>query len=142
MSNRSHVSDLRAAALPFVTRALRGPRLQRFTILSAILALFTVALGLWAGLSANSAARGFRTSVDLEESIYERIHQEFVVFADDEREAARLREMVQRQLHGSEDPDGDLGDDHRQGAKHLGDGGLVWLRPERQGGAGGGTDDS
>ncbi|MCA9690701.1 MAG: hypothetical protein KC636_13915 [Myxococcales bacterium] len=109
MSNRSHVSDLRAAALPFVTRALRGPRLQRFTILSAILALFTVALGLWAGLSANSAARGFRTSVDLEESIYERIHQEFVVFADDEREAARLREMVQRQLHGSEDPDGDLG---------------------------------
>ena len=60
------VSELRAAARPFVARSLRGPRLKRSLALSALLALVTCVLGAWLALGDGEVERGTRQSLRLD----------------------------------------------------------------------------
>ena len=76
------LSQLRAAALPFVTRSLRGNRLRRYTLLSMMLAALTVMVGTWITLSPGSFERELRHEFGMEDARYERERQEFTIAAN------------------------------------------------------------
>lgn len=90
--------ELRAACLPFVTRALRGSTRRRVMLGSGLLLVAVLLLGAWIGRSPGYAAHDMRVSLGLEQNRWEREHRELIIFADDEQE---LREL--------------LADDHRFG---------------------------
>lgn len=68
-----------AFALPFVTRSLRGGRGKRFAALSLGLALLTLLFGVWVGLGRGDVARDARVTIGIEQPIYVREQQEFVI---------------------------------------------------------------
>lgn len=82
--------ELRTACLPFVTRALRGPRRRRFVLGSLLLGLLVVLVGSWAGQSSSSMAHGIRVSLDLEDRRWEREQLEYTIFVDDHGELQRF----------------------------------------------------
>jgi len=77
------ITELRAAARPFVERSLRGPRLRRSIALSLLLAVITCALGLWLALGHGELERDVREGVGLERSIWTRMHEDHVYIAHD-----------------------------------------------------------
>ena len=87
----SKLADLHAAALPFVTRSLRGGRLRRYALLSALLAGLSGVLGGWLALGDGSFEREVRVALDLEESRWQREQNDFVVVTDSPEEAALVR---------------------------------------------------
>ncbi len=80
------IQELRAACLPFVTRALRGPRKRRFVLASGLMTLLVVLLGAWAALSPGYSAHDLRVSFDLEQSRWDRERTEFTMFVNSEQE--------------------------------------------------------
>ncbi len=89
---RHLVDNLRAASLPFVTRALRGPRRRRLWLASGLAALLVILMGTWITLSPDPLARDMRVATGLEASPWERQHREFTVFVDSEPD--RLRTLA------------------------------------------------
>ncbi len=89
--DRSPLARLRIAALPFVTRSLRGGRARRFAVLALVLALIGSTLGSWLALGDGELERGIREDLQLEPHRYEREHREFLVIVDDDASYERAR---------------------------------------------------
>ncbi|MCB9702337.1 MAG: hypothetical protein H6711_10615 [Myxococcales bacterium] len=87
----SKLADLRSAALPFVTRSLRGKRLRRTVLLSALLGILTLILGLWISFGSGRFEHEIRSGLGVEQSRWMRQDQEFVVFVDSIDEAIETR---------------------------------------------------
>src|SRR5688500_2927771 len=87
----SPIERLRAAALPFVTRSLRGARGRRFSVLAVVLALITTTLGGWLALGSGALERGIREDLQLEPRRHDREAREFVVIVDDDADYARAQ---------------------------------------------------
>jgi hypothetical protein len=83
-------------ALPFVTRSLRGNRGQRFALLSLLGTVAVLLVGLWLALSPGRFAQNIRVDLDLERDEWERMQQEFVVFAHDPRSEADYEADVEQ----------------------------------------------
>ncbi|MGB1014347.1 MAG: hypothetical protein ACPG4T_09465 [Nannocystaceae bacterium] len=86
----SRLQHYRLAAYPFVTRSLRGGRLRRYSLVAGLLALLTLLLGTWVALGPGDFEREMRVTLDLEKSRNYREHREYMMFARDAEEAARL----------------------------------------------------
>ncbi len=86
--------DLRTAARPFVSRALRGGRGRRLAGLSLLLALLSSVSGIWLALGSGDFEREIREALDLEVSRYRRERIEFVVIAESDGEAAEIRRQI------------------------------------------------
>lgn len=78
------LAEIRAACLPFVTRSLRGPRLRRMGVLSAVVALVALAAGLWLAQGTGPVARDLRRETRLEQHLGDRQRAEFTVLATDD----------------------------------------------------------
>lgn len=87
----SKLAELHDAALPFVTRSLRGGRLRRYALLSALLGGLTVVLGGWLTFGSGTFEREVRVALDLEESRWNREQNQFVIEAGSPEEAALIR---------------------------------------------------
>jgi hypothetical protein len=81
-------------ALPFVTRSMRGGRGKRYVALSGLLALFTLLMGTWMALGEGPMERDLRVSLDLEDSVWERQENEFVIIAQADWEVDDLEHEV------------------------------------------------
>lgn len=92
----SRLEALRTAALPFVTRSLRGGRLRRTLALSLLLSLLTVILGAWISFGAGDFEHEVRVSLDLEERKWSREQNEYVIIVDDPQEAGEIRRDLER----------------------------------------------
>jgi hypothetical protein len=93
----SVIARLRIAALPFVTRSLRGGRSRRLWVLAFVLAIATSLVGGWLALGSGELERGIREDLRLEQRRYEREMREFVVIVPDDdlawrRATGELRE--------------------------------------------------
>lgn len=86
--------DLRTAARPFVSRALRGGRGRRLAGLSLLLALLSSVSGLWLALGSGDFEREIREALDLEVSRYRRERIEFVLIVESAGEAAEIRNSL------------------------------------------------
>src|SRR5690606_4508715 len=86
----SRLEALRTAALPFVTRSLRGGRLRRTLALSLLLSILTVVLGAWISFGDGDFEAGVRVSFGLEESRWSRQQNDYVIVVDSPGEAAEL----------------------------------------------------
>jgi hypothetical protein len=94
----SFIESLRIAALPFVTRSLRGHRGRRLAVLSLVLAAITTLAGVFLALGSGELERGIREDLRLEPGRFHRERRELVVIVDDDgvyREAERERELMQ-----------------------------------------------
>jgi hypothetical protein len=80
----SVIERLRIAALPFVTRSLRGGRSRRLWVLAFVLAIATSLVGGWLALGSGELERGIREDLRLEQRRYEREMREFVVIVPDD----------------------------------------------------------
>ena len=80
----SLVQSLRVAALPFVTRSLRGARSRRLWVLAAVLAMATSLIGGWLALGNGELERGIREDMKLEPRRYEVEQREFTVIVPDD----------------------------------------------------------
>lgn len=87
---RHALQQLRTACLPFVTRALRGPRRRRFALGSALLGLLVILIGTWAARSPGDLARDVRVGLHLEQPRWDREQLEFTIFVDDELERRQI----------------------------------------------------
>jgi len=92
-------NSLHAASLPFVTRALRGGHRVRYAVIALVFALVSVVLGAWVALGTGALERELRVELKLEQPPDEREREGFLLFADDEFEAARLRRLIH--AHGN-----------------------------------------
>ncbi|HWB73529.1 MAG TPA: hypothetical protein VG755_01215 [Nannocystaceae bacterium] len=100
------MQSLRVAALPFVTRSLRGARSRRLWVLAAVLAMLTSLIGGWLALGNGELERGIREDMRLEQRRYEVEQRDFVLVVPDDdlqwrnavedREAMLLGELKQR----------------------------------------------
>lgn len=81
---------LHAACLPFVTRALRGPRRRRSALGAGLLTLLVGLTSLWIGLSSSPSAHHLRVSLGMEQHRWEREQAEFCIFVDSELERDRM----------------------------------------------------
>ncbi|MCH9682016.1 MAG: hypothetical protein K0V04_11320 [Deltaproteobacteria bacterium] len=86
------IQQFRAASVPFVTRALRGPRRRRLWLSSALCGLMVVLSGLWLALSPGDVAHDGRVSMGLETSRWDRQEREFTIFVDSEEEREQILE--------------------------------------------------
>lgn len=102
----SRFQSYRLAAIPFITRSLRGGRFRRYGLLAGLLALLTVVLGTWVALGSGDFERELRVVMDLEDSRWERERDEFTLFARDAEEAHRLRYARDKILSAGTDIDG------------------------------------
>lgn len=80
----SLLHSLRVAALPFVTRSLRGARSRRLWVLAAVLAMATSLIGGWLALGNGELERGIREDMRLESRRYEVEQREFMVIVPDD----------------------------------------------------------
>ncbi|MCX4240001.1 hypothetical protein [Paraliomyxa miuraensis] len=87
---RQRLQPLKAACLPFVTRALRGPNRRRALLGSGLLMLLVVLMGGFIGRSPSYAAHDMRQSLGLEQGRWEREELEFTIFVQDEQERREL----------------------------------------------------
>lgn len=101
------ISDLTAACLPFVTRSLRGARLRRFGVLSAVIALAAIVAGLWIAQDPGRTARDLRTEMRIEQTLDERQRADFVVFAFDPWELQAYERMRSDVLANGTGPEED-----------------------------------
>lgn len=90
----SHLRQLHAASLPFVTRALRGGRRLRYALGALLLAVLTVVLGFWIALGPGRLEHELRTSFGLERSMYTQEMVDYKVFVDDADEVAELTAQI------------------------------------------------
>jgi hypothetical protein len=101
----SFIDSVRIAALPFVTRSLRGQRGRRLALLAVVLAVINVVLGLWLAFGSGALERGIREDLRLEPSRFDRERREFVVVLNDDTEfahAERARELMYQRGIASE----------------------------------------
>ncbi len=112
----SRFQSYRLAAIPFITRSLRGGRLRRYSLLAGLLALLTIVLGAWIALGTGDFEREIRVELDLEESRWDRERDEYTVFARDAEDAQMLRMARDRVMGTYADPryDVDSSYDHRE----------------------------
>ncbi|MEZ4452061.1 MAG: hypothetical protein R3B09_21535 [Nannocystaceae bacterium] len=95
----SRLDALRTAALPFVTRSLRGGRLRRLLSLSLMLSVLTVILGTWITFGDGDFEEDVRVAFDLEESRWSRQQNDYVIIVDSDEEAALLQAELGRAVY-------------------------------------------
>lgn len=91
----SHLRQLHAASLPFITRALRGGRRLRYSVGALLLAVLTVVLGFWIALGPGRLEHELRVGFNLERSMYTQEIVDGKVFVDDALEVRVLTRQIE-----------------------------------------------
>ena len=109
------MKELRAACLPFATRAFRGPRLRRMLAFSVVLGVLSVLIGAWLALGSGEIERETRRALSVEQHEWNRRLTEFTVYADDiheyrylSEERARINRLVQQGVFNEEEIYGEV----------------------------------
>ncbi len=87
---------LHAAALPFVSRALRGGRKLRYSAVALLLALLSVILGAWLALGDGPLEHELRVGFKLEHPRHVQELLRYKIFAEDEYDLHDLRAAADR----------------------------------------------
>ncbi|MEM6291085.1 MAG: hypothetical protein AAGA54_07460 [Myxococcota bacterium] len=99
--------QLRDAALPFVTRTFRGPRLKRFGAISLLLGVLSVLMGVWLSFGRGDFEQEVRRGLDLERDRWAQDRITFTITVHDdffydlaERDVRSARATGTRSMHG------------------------------------------
>ena len=99
--------QLKAAAYPFVHRVFRGPRLRRYTVISAALGCISLLIGMWLAFGTGEIERETRIELGLEtptweveERTYTRIYHDVEVY---ELALEDRQQLLQTDARGSTD---------------------------------------